>query len=306
MIQYDEYLRSTSDVSKLGFTSTNATYINEEYLHNGQFIIFRTCHSYGDWVILSAMPRLLKQKYPGCTAIIPSPDCIANIFSLNQWMNKHENPFNNVIEVFTNNPYVDGMIDEIPNGFPIYHDHFRIYNENEPDIPLIKQMLKFWKFEDHEMDNCEPELYWTSEEVDLGNLIIDNLFGTNDFGFLYIDETFLYSINIEELEIQRRRNLIQDEIHNHDLPWLYFSANAPFDYNVSKEVIDISTIKMSLRVQNYIKSKAKTIIGYQGGYGTDCMSRYSDCYVVPLHQNSLNEHIQYKTTYLGEHVNSNT
>jgi len=306
MIFFNEYLQGIADVSQVGFSTTSPQYIPEYYLNEGTFIIFRTCHSYGDWVILSAMPRLLKQKYPDCTVIIPSPECIAKFFSPGTWMNKHENPFNNVIEVFANNPYVDGMIDDIPAGYPIYHDHFRIYDTDKPDTALVQQMLKFWRFADHEMQDCEPELYWSDDEQTQGNAIIKTLFGKEDFGFLYIDDTFLYSIHLEESEIQRRRNLIQEEINNHDLTWLYFSAGDKFRYKTSGNGIDVKDIKMTLRIQNYVKSKAKTIIGFQGGYGTDCMSRYAQCYVVPLHQNSLNEHIQYKTTYLGEHVNSNT
>jgi hypothetical protein len=291
-------MNGIAEVSKLGLSSVNPSYIPEEYLRNKQFLIFRTCHSYGDWVILSAMPRLLKQKYPDCTVIIPSPECIAKFFNPIQWMNKHESPFNNVLEIFANNPYVDGMVDDIPKGIPIYHDHFRIYDIDNPNTPLIQQMLKFWRFKDHEIVDCEPELYWTSDETAHGDLIIDNLFGVNDFGFLYIDDSFFYSINMEEFEIQRRRDLIQKEMYNHNLPWLYFSGNGDFKYKSQNEVHDIKNTKMTLRVQNYIKSKAKTVIGHQGGYGTDCMSRYSDCYVVPLHIGALNEHIQLKTKYL--------
>lgn len=306
MLQYNEYMQGSSYVDKLGFPSIQHNYIPQDYLDNKQFIIFRTCHSYGDWVILSAMPRLLKQKYPDCIVIIPSPECISKFFSPTQWMNKHADPFNNVIEIFANNPYIDGMIDDIPIGTTVYHDHFRIYDVNNPDIPLVKQMLKFWRFEEHEMLDCEPELYWYDYEKQEGELIINNLFGTDDFGFLYIDDTFLYSININESEIQRRRDLIQHEMNKHDLPWLYFSGTGEFLYKSNNKIINIKDFKMSLRVQNYIKSKAKTIIGHQGGYGTDCMSRYTNCYVVPLTNNALNEHIQLKTTYLGYHVNSNT
>jgi len=298
MIFLNEYLRPHSHVSQLGFDINSNTLIPYEYLDSKQFILFRTCHSYGDWVILSAMPRLLKQKYPDCTVIIPSPECIARYFSPNQWLNKHENPFNNVIEIFMNNPYVDGMIDFIPEDMPVYHDHFRIYDKDTPDIPLVKQMLKFWRFEEDEMNDCEPELYWTEQEKSEGNLIINKLFGTNNFGFLYIDDSFFYSINMKEDDIQRRRDLIQKEMYNHNLPWIYFSGGVDFNYQTENKIVDAKKIKMTLRVQNYVKIKATVIIGHQGGYGTDCMSRYSNCYVVPLHSNALNEHIQLKTTYL--------
>ncbi len=298
MIFFNEYLQGIADVSQVGFSTTSPQYIPEYYLNEGTFIIFRTCHSYGDWVILSAMPRLLKQKYPDCTVIIPSPECIAKFFSPGTWMNKHENPFNNVIEVFANNPYVDGMIDDIPAGYPIYHDHFRIYDESNPHIPLIKQMLKFWRFEDHEIEDCQPDLYWENEEKDIGDKIIENIFEDNEFGFLYIDNSSLPpSCNSPEL-IREKEKLIQKEISNHNLSWLYYSGDDTFTYKTNNKVINVKNLNISLRIQNYIKSKSKLIIGHQGGYGTDCMSRYTQCYVVPLHPNKLNEHIQIGTNYL--------
>jgi hypothetical protein len=105
---------------------------------------------------------------------------------------------------------------------------------------------------------------------------------------------------MEESEIQRRRDIIQREISKHDVPWIYFSGKDKFRYITNNEVLDVSSIEMSLRVQNYVKSHAKVIIGHQGGYGTDCMSRYSKCYVVPLTKNQVREHIQLKTTYLHD------
>jgi hypothetical protein len=181
MVFFNEYFQGVAEVELLGFSSKNPRYIPKEYLDQEVFTIFRTCHSYGDWVILSAMPRLIKQKYPNSKVIIPSPDCILKYFSPSNWKNKHDNPFNNVIEVFANNPYVDGMIDEIPKNFPVYHDHFRLYEENNPHIPLVKQMLSFWRFSEEEMQDCEPELYWSKEEIDQGNNIIKNLFEGKEF-----------------------------------------------------------------------------------------------------------------------------
>ena len=298
MVFYNHYLEPVANVDRLGFPNTKPEYIPIEYLNEQIFCIFRTCHSYGDWVILSAMPRLIKQKYPNSTVIIPSPKCLSKYFNEQQWQNKHENPFNNVIEVFENNPWVDGMIDEIPAGMPLFHDHFRIYDETNPHIPLVKQILKYWRFEEHEMIDCEPELYWSDDEVQSGNKIINEIFGSEEFGFLYIDDTFFYQIKLDETDIQRRRNLIPQEIDKHKLTWLYFSGNDTFRYDTTNKIINIKDINMTLRIQNYIKSKSKLIIGHQGGYGTDCMSRYTNCYVVPLTTGGLNEHIQLKTTYL--------
>ena len=98
----------------------------------------------------------------------------------------------------------------------------------------------------------------------------------------------------------RRRNLIQNEINKHNLNWLYFSGNYDFTYNIGfdKKAINVKELQISLRVQNYIKSKSKVLIGHQGGYGSDCMSRYTKCYVVPLTRNQVNEHVVLKTTYI--------
>ena len=46
----------------LGFSEEDPSFIPDEYLENGEFIIFRTCHSIGDWGIISAIPKLLKTK----------------------------------------------------------------------------------------------------------------------------------------------------------------------------------------------------------------------------------------------------
>ena len=48
----------------LGFDVSDPSYIPDDYLDNQEFLVMRTCHGLGDWVILSAMPRLLKEKYP--------------------------------------------------------------------------------------------------------------------------------------------------------------------------------------------------------------------------------------------------
>jgi len=307
MIQYNEFFQGSSETLKLGFPNDSNTRIHLDYLENKQFTLFRTCHSYGDWVILSAMPRLLKEKYPDCIVAIPSPECIGKHFSPDPWLYKHSNPFNNVVEIFKNNPYVDGMIDEIPYSMPIYHDHFRVYDPKNADIPLIQQMLKFWRFEDREMEDCQPELYWDEEEKKLGDEIITQVFGKDPFGFLYIDDLYVvgdgknhtwYSEGEKKQKLDYKRSLIQREINNHNIPWLYYSGNDSFIYETNSRVVDVRTLNTTLRIQNYIKSKSKLVIGHQGGYGTDCMPRYTQCYVVPLLSGSLTEHILPGTNYL--------
>lgn len=285
MILYDEYFRSISNVDKVGVPNTSDIRIPKSYLDNGEFIVFRTCHSYGDWVLISAMPRLLKQKYPACTVVVPSPNCLAKYFSPDSWHHKHANPFNNVVEIFQNNPYVDGMIDDIPTGMPVYHDHFRVYDTNDPNIPLVEQMLKFWNFNDDEIVDSQPELYWSSDEMDEGDRLISKYFSDTDYGFLYLDDIFFVetdNVLREPLNIKRHR--LQKEIDKHNIAWIYYFNNKleELPYHLGNHSINVVDLNISLRIQNYIKSKAKLVIGHQGGYGTDCMPRYTDCYVVPI------------------------
>ena len=301
MIFFNEYMNGGKEVSQLGFSKEFPQYIPQSYLDNEQFILFRTCHSYGDWAIISAFPKLLKSKYPNSKVIIPSPQCIEKYFPKdNVWNNKHENPFNNVVEVFSNNPYIDGMIDEIPSGFPIYHDHFRIYDPLNADIPLIKQMLKFWRFTDKESIDHLPDLYWSENERQEGDKIINEYTIDQNYGFLYIDDDFFIndpSPLREPLELKRK--LIQKEINKHNLDWFYFSGSEKdFIYETANKIINVKEIPMSLRIQNYIKSKSKVLIGHQGGFGTDCMPRYTDCFVVPNVAGQMREHFFEKINYL--------
>ena len=308
MIQYNEFMQGVAQVEKLGFSSISPKYIPQEYLDNKFFIIFRTCHSFGDWVIISALPKLLKSKYPDCIVAIPSPDCLSRYFSDDRWKYKFDNPYNNVIEVFANNPYVDGMIDEIPQNIPIYHDHFRIYDNDNLNIPLTEQILKFWRFSDDEIKDSQPDLYWSEEEKNEGDALIEKFLSNDDYGFLYIDDSFyIQDVNDLREPLELKYKVIQQEIDKYpDLNWVYFYGdniiNSP--YKVNTLSVDIRDLNTTLRIQSYIKSKSKILIGLQGGYGTDCMGRYTNCYVVPNVYNQINEHIVRKSTYLScyEHL----
>ena len=60
----DNRLHSINNVERLGFDVSNPSYIPDEYLEKQEFVVMRTCHGLGDWGIVSALPRLLKEKYP--------------------------------------------------------------------------------------------------------------------------------------------------------------------------------------------------------------------------------------------------
>lgn len=305
MIQSDEYFRSICNTNKLGFDKNNPRFIPEEYLEGKFFVIFRTCHSFGDWVILSAMPRLLKEKYPNSTVVVPSPELLKKMYPTGMWLNKHENFHINVSEVFTHNPYVDGMVDDDVLRMPIYHDHFRIYDPDNTNIPLTEQMLTYWRFDPLTITDSAPELYWSDEEKKIGDEKIKEVFCNNPFGFLYIDDSFFEGIDESKLigimdPLAEKRKFIQKKINEVDnITWLYYAGKdiSNTHYTTKSKAIDVRGLKTTLRIQNYIKSKSKLLIGHQGGYGSDCMSRYTECHVVPVSK-PINEHFIRTTNYI--------
>ena len=76
----DNKLYSVNEVDELGFDESEGLRIPDEYLDNQEFVIMRTCHGIGDWGLLSAMPRLLKEKYPNCKVYIPSTKLLEQLF----------------------------------------------------------------------------------------------------------------------------------------------------------------------------------------------------------------------------------
>ena len=94
---------------------------------------------------------------------------------------------NNVHVIFNNNPYVDEFVDEVSGE--VFHDHYRIYDKDNTDVPLAKQILKFWQFNEVEMNDCQPEMYWSDEEKEFGDKII-NRYVDGDFGFLLVSKRF--------------------------------------------------------------------------------------------------------------------
>ena len=115
----DNKFYEVDDVNKLGFEQSDGLRIPDDYLENQKFMILRTAWGIGDWGIISAMPRLLKQKYPNCKVYVPSKKLIKNMFGVDS----------EVVEtIFTNNPYVDNFKDYMVGE--IFHDHYRIYDNN--------------------------------------------------------------------------------------------------------------------------------------------------------------------------------
>ena len=72
---------------------------------------------------------------------VPSQLFLENLFGNQSNGSTWSNPYENVHNVFSNNPFVDGVKDYMIGE--VFHDHYRVYNKDKKDIPLVKQMLKF-------------------------------------------------------------------------------------------------------------------------------------------------------------------
>jgi len=251
------------EVSRLGFEESEGLRIPDDYLNKQEFTILRTAWGIGDWGIISAMPRLLKEKYPKCKVYIPSKKLIKDLFKIDTDI---------MYTIFNNNPYINGFVDEIEGE--IFHDQYRIYNINNPDIPLLDQMLKFWQFEEDEYKDSQPEIYWSKEEKELGDYII-NKYTKNNFGCLLISNRFGTQCGkFDQDTFEKDTHNISKILKENPIPYFYWSYKplnkTPFNF-INKA---LNLRHINLRVQLYIKSKAKLNIGNQ--CGTNHMAvRYS-------------------------------
>lgn len=248
------------EVSKLGFSMEDPSYIPDDYLEGQNFVILRTCFGLGDWGIISAFPRKLKEKYPDCKVWIPSAKLLREMFGqLEQNWSSWSDPFQVVHSIFDNNPYVDGYVDSFEGD--VFNDHYRIHGKD--DVPLMEEILRFWQFD--EFGDIEPELYFSDEEKSLGDQIIKE-HCDGDFGTLLISNRF-DGIGVEK---------IQQKIDEYDLPMFYWtkSTDVGLDFKKGLDMRHINT-----RIQLYIKTKAKFNVGNQTGVN-DTIANYSPTYTV--------------------------
>ena len=265
----DNVLYPVKETNELCFEESEGLRIPDEYLQQRSFTILRTAWGIGDWGIISAMPRLLKEKYPDCKIYIPSSLLVKKIFGVDT---------NLMYDIFNNNPYVDDFKDSIEGE--IFHDHYRIYNKDNKNIPLVEQILKFWQFNEKEYEDSQPELYWSKEEQELGDKIIKKYIGDKEFGCLLVSNRFgtQFGKYDKSSYINDNEKIIK-LLNNNKLPyfyWVYKPLNQ-FDFNFIDSVLDMRNI--NLRLQLYIKSKAKINIGNQCGTN-HCIARYSRVYEI--------------------------
>jgi len=263
----DNELHPVKETDTLGFEKSEGLRVPDEYLDKQEFMVMRTAHGIGDWGIISAMPRLLKEKYPDCKVYVPSKKLLKKLFGKDH---------DNVHVVFNNNPFVDEFVDEIDGE--VFHDHYRIYDKDNTDIPLIIQMLEFWQFTDEELSDSQPEMYWSVEEKEFGDKIIHQNARDSEFGCLLISDRFGTQLGKHHQEtydrdVQNFMNILTE----HQLPYFYWTSKpiseTPFDW--INKTLDMKHI--DLRIQLYIKSKAKINLSNQCGTN-HLMVRYSKCF----------------------------
>ena len=262
-------LINLGEVPKLGFSVKDPSFIPDDYIEKGEFLIMRLCNGLGDWGIISAMPRLLKQKYPHCKVYVPSIKLIQKIFGDSTPWKHWPEPEKNCEKIFINNPYVDGFVNDINDE--VFHDHYRLYND-DINTPLVKQMLKFWGFNEDECKDYEPELYFSNSEIEEGNKIIKHYIKNEDFGGFICTSSQLKKGEF----FNDKTDILTNELNKHKLKYVYYGGvdikDTPF--NNINVVLDFNKVKTDLRVQLYIRSKASVNIGYQSSI-FELICRYS-------------------------------
>ena len=128
-------------------------------------------------------------------------------------------------------------------------------------------MLKFWQFEEDECGDSKPEIYFSDDEIELGNKIIAE-HTDGEFGCLLISDRYDYSMD----------KLIEGAIDS-NLKHFYW-IEKPIEqtsFNFINKALDMRN--MPVRIQLYIKSKAKYNVGNQCGT-SQLVARYSDVFSV--------------------------
>ena len=263
----DNQLHPVHETDNLGFEKSEGLRIPDEYLDKQEFMVMRTTHGIGDWGIISAIPRLLKEKYPNCKVYVPTKKLLKKLFG-----QEH----NNVHVIFDNNPFVDEFVDEIDGeGF---HDHYRIYDKDNTDIPLIKQVLEFWQFTEEEMSDSQPEMYWSDEEMKFGDSIIYKTVNKRKFGSLLVSDRFGTQMGKHHQKSYDKDTKVMSKVLNDNpLPYFYYTSKSISEtpFNFIDKALDMGYI--DLRIQLYIKSRAKINVSNQCGTN-HLMVRYSNCY----------------------------
>ena len=286
----------------IGFSVNDAMYIPDEYLENKKFMVMRTCHGIGDWVLLSGMPRLLKEKYSDCKVYVPSSVMLKKIFGemLNNWGYGTFDASKISEIVFESNPYVDGFVDEIDGE--IFHAHYKIFDESNDKVPLLKQMLMFWQFKDDEMLDTTPDFYPNENEKEWSKRFTQR-WELDKYSYISVSSTFGNTSDSNILIEQIKRK------DSGDMKWLYY-GEVPLDKSPLNflDAVEIKELNLSIREQQYLKVNAKYNFGNETGMNL-WTPKYSETYVIgnkyygPVHGGNNEGKVRKRPFKSGNFVN---
>lgn len=293
---FNNTIYPVESVDKLGWsTDGDFFYPPDEYFERGEFVIHRGCHSIGDWGIITALPRLLKEHYPGCKVYVTSEKFIETLYGppsknpQNVW-GVWANPYLNVRNCFNNNPHVDAFIDSFDGE--IYHDHFRIKNHLVLNDPLVLQMARFHKIDLGLDSDHIPEVYFSDDEVEQFEKVRREYFGNDEYGAFSIR-------HVEGMNMNGWIEGVEEKLSKYqNLPFMYY-CNLKHEFKANKV---LSTDGMNVRLLMYLVCNAKVATGMQTGLYDTC-SRYTYVDVISgaRHEKDMQEHylrsINY--TFLG-------
>lgn len=314
MIQFkiiDDRLYHFGEVEYLGIPAKDLTKQNTPPENwSGYFPFMRMCYSLGDLAIVSSLPEAFSIKYPNLKFVIPTNEYVARMMGpeLERWSTEGgaTNAFKNVFDIFQNNPYLYGMF-ETGQFKEVFTDHDRsctgLIHDGEMirsvDEPLAEQIARRFGFteEDVQKIDLRPKLYFSEEEKNAGNKLIDTHVGTAEFGCLLFSsrlDKFNTKWDTTDLllsELEPYRNLpvfIYSTIGiEHDTKWKTFFS----------EYIDFKKLGLSIREQLYIKSLAKFNSGYQAGI-TDAVGGSGTKSIVLCPYKSIRENCIRGVTYI--------
>ena len=121
-------------------------------------------------------------------------------------------------------------------------------------------------------------MYWSDEEKSLGDTIIKNTTGDDEFGCLLVSDRFGTQRGKHHQESYDKDTEVMTKVlEENQMPYFYWMSKpiSQTPFNFIDKALDMRHI--DLRVQLYIKSKAKVNLSNQCGTN-HLMVRYSKCY----------------------------
>lgn len=267
--------------------------------YDGWFAFMRLCYSIGDLSIVSAMFKALKDKYPKIKIALPSVEYANRLMGeeIRRWSyDGKSSGADNMNITWANNPYIDKIFN-VGDFTSVFTDHDRCYKElvmidgklKSSEDPLVEQLLRRFGLTEEEMSKMDlsPQFYFTPEEIERNDKVIEKYFGNDDYGcLLFAARTDKYK---ERWEHEPMLYDAGEKFKNK--PVFYFTEhelkNTEWD-NFFPNRVNFADLNISLRDQIYIKRKALFNISYQTGITDASYGDGSEIHLLAM-ENSMRE-----------------